>query len=291
MILNFFILINMEEEKPLPQDDAHDKLLKKKQILETEKLETELKFLRKPYLNPIYWAPLIGTTLALFWAMSTGWFTNQNDALKNQNMLLENRKLCLTNEISNFEMRKQLLQDSLHKIQNEKLAMIDSTGKLNYQISILQTTMDKLNKANFALTNRILSDKRLIEIKSSIIKNNERELQSKNILTGFVVNLQNIALPGVKIKLNGESKEVFSDHHGYFLYELEHGTADEWRKKNRINLILPFLSTYKAENVSQMNDILDNAFTITKNSYELLHIDGTLNANEPLILVLMHSNS
>jgi len=110
-----------------------------KQKLEIEKLQNEVKYQKNPLRNPSNWAPfatMIGTSFALIWAISSGWFTNQNDKITIQNNILSIQKLELKKEIENFTAQKNSLVE-----QNARLR-----DSINSQINIYKKKIAAKNE-------------------------------------------------------------------------------------------------------------------------------------------------
>ncbi len=136
-----------------------------KEDLEIQKLKNDIYLQKNPLRNPAHWAPfatLVGTSFALIWAISTGWFTNQNDLLKieKNNLLSEIKQFRIDStrihkgiEEKNVEMKRLADSLSVQKVELSKIAAENST---------LFNSNTNLNETNKILNQKVLTltDKR-----------------------------------------------------------------------------------------------------------------------------------
>jgi hypothetical protein len=183
----------MEEttiELPLPVSLSDRKVER-----EIEKLELEIKALRKFYRNPQFWASgaaLLASAFAIIYGFVTGFFSNQNVLLQTQKeklqletVLLSNEKKLIADSIARYRTQADSLRTGAKKLKSDLI--MEQIGNL---LRIKEIQLYKLTSDSAVVTSdlyekeKISISENLNEIdKLLIIKDNHRALIKLQALT------------------------------------------------------------------------------------------------------------
>lgn len=137
-------MINEQEEPIKTPQQIKESLEIQKLQKENEKLANEIELQKRPLRNPANWAPfatLIGTSFALIWAVSSGWFTNQKEKLEIAvHHLEEARNLALQSK-NEAEKARYVVDSALMK---SRLAMKEVDSALKSSVKLSDEIKDSL---------------------------------------------------------------------------------------------------------------------------------------------------